>query len=51
MMTGTLLLLLQAAWVIPTRMESVGWMVSLLFTLAIIVAGAFSLRVELHEPR
>ena len=49
MMVGTLFLLLLAAWVIPSRLESVGWMLSLLVPLALVVVGALGLRVEVHE--
>ena len=49
MMVGTLFFLLLAAWIIPSRLESVGWILSLLVPLVLIVVGALGLRVEVHE--
>jgi hypothetical protein len=49
MMVGTFLFLFQAIWVGLSRMESIGWELSLLIPLGLTVAGAFGLRVEAHK--
>lgn len=49
MMVGALLCLLEFAWIFPSRMESIGWMLSFIVPLALCVVGAFGLRVEVHQ--
>jgi hypothetical protein len=49
MMVGTFLFLFQVIWVGLSRMESIGWELSLLIPLGLAVVGAFGLRVEVHQ--
>ena len=49
MMTGAFLCLFDFAWGFPSRMESIGWKLSLLIPLGLTVVAAMRLRVEVHQ--